>query len=149
MKSYGQRVFVYQLAFSNCLLMSKKSSVVGFWGVKIYGQYVICSIISYLHIHIIGLLSVSLLPCIIGHAVSLRECQKSQKMGFISSCFHETGEGTQSTTCSICTPDWGMQNGHVIYQQQKTNYWQCKKILLAWPLCLKVKQEQGREKGLS
>jgi len=56
----------------------------------------IYSIISYLHIHIIGLLAVSLLPCIIAYTVSLRKRQKSQKMSCVSCCLEEILAGTQS-----------------------------------------------------
>lgn len=63
----------------------------------------ICGVISYLHIQIIGLLSVSLLLCITAQTASHRECQKSQKMEFMSCCLEETVEETQNATCCICT----------------------------------------------
>lgn len=61
----------------------------------------ICDIISYLHIQII--VSISLLLCITAQTASHRECQKKQKMEFMSCCLEETVEETQNATRSICT----------------------------------------------
>lgn len=63
----------------------------------------ICDIISYLHIQIIGLLSVYLLLCFTAQTESHRERQKSQEMEFMSSsCLEEIVEETEYM-CNIFT----------------------------------------------
>lgn len=63
----------------------------------------ICDIISYLHIRIIGLLlSVSLLLCFTTWTESHKECQKSQETELMSSCLEDIVDKTEYI-CSIFT----------------------------------------------